>query len=77
MGPRRKLTCFGCRAIRVSFAGAACALDFAIVLPSGEFFRPGHGQICPKPATFGQLSVALRGERVSGGGTREIQLSLL
>jgi len=77
MKSRHKKTCFGCRAIRVSSAGASCALDFSITLPVGEFYRPGSGQICPKPSTFGRLKNDLRRDGAFGGGTREVQLSLL
>jgi len=79
METRRKRTCWGCRAVTVSAAGAECAIGYVITLPAGEFYRPGPGQICPKPATFGRLTSALRGDRDSGGGTREnqVQMSLL
>jgi hypothetical protein len=69
MGPRRKRTCFGCRALKVCSSGGECSLDYTITLNNG-FYGPGRGQICPKPETFArlQLSDELRRESIHGGG---------
>ena len=64
---RQKRTCFGCRAVKATSSGAACALGFKITTPDGQFYRPARGQLCPKPSTFDRLQAASRSDHFGGG----------
>ena len=68
MKQRRKETCWGCRGVKCSSSGTECALGYTITLTDSGYYRPGRGEICPKPATYRQLSDALRRESILGGG---------
>jgi hypothetical protein len=76
---RDKQTCFRCRALHVSPAGAGCLLGWDIEVanqPGGtSFYTPEAGAKCLKPLTHGALLDAVKTQEREKSS--EIQLSLL
>ena len=78
---RDKQTCFRCRALHVSCAGAGCLLGWNIERknqPGGtgtSFYGPVTGEKCLKPLTYGELVDAVGAQEREK--RNDLQLSLL